>query len=128
MNWEAMKDGTLAALAVIGSWIANTLGGWDAALIVLVTFMAIDYVTGLMVALVFHASPKTEGGGLASGECFKGLVRKMMILLFVLLGTGLDNVIGGSYVRTAVILFFIGIVGYKLLTSISYPSFFCHDK
>lgn len=49
---------------------ANALGGRDAAPAVLVSFMAADYVTGILVAMVFTASPKTKGGGLSSGECW----------------------------------------------------------
>ena len=52
------KNAILAVLAAIGSFIANQLGGWDAALIVLICLMAIDYVTGIILAAVFKASPK----------------------------------------------------------------------
>ena len=55
-----MKDGICTAIGVVGSVIASLFGGWDAALVTLVIFMAIDYVTGLLVAGVFHNSGKTE--------------------------------------------------------------------
>lgn len=54
-----MKDGICTAIGVVGSVIASLFGGWDAALVTLVIFMAIDYVTGLLVAGVFHNSGKT---------------------------------------------------------------------
>jgi len=128
MNAGEIKNAVLVALAAVGTFIANALGGWDAALAVLIGFMAADYVTGILVALVFHASPKTEGGGLASGECFKGLVRKCLILVFVWLGTMLDQVIGGAYVRTAIILFYIGNEGLSIIENVvlmgmPYPKF-----
>lgn len=118
----------MTALAIIGSFIANQLGGWDAALAVLVGMMSIDYITGLLVGAVFNKSPKTVSGKLVSSECFKGLVRKCMILLFVWLGTMLDKVIGAAYVRTAITLFFIANEGLSILENtaimgIPYPSF-----
>lgn len=128
MEANAIKNGVLAALAAAGAWIANVLGGWDLALAVLVGMMAIDYITGILVALIFHNSPKTTGGGLASGECFKGLVRKCMILVFVWLGAMLDSAMGVGYVRTAVIIFYIGNEGLSVLENMGnmglrYPKF-----
>jgi len=120
MNAGEIKNAVLAVLAAVGTFIANALGGWDAALAVLIGFMAADYVTGLLVALVFHASPKTEGGGLASGECFKGLIRKCLVLMFVWLGSMLDQVIGAAYVRTAIVLFYIGNEGISILENVGY--------
>ncbi|MEG1492112.1 MAG: phage holin family protein, partial [Oscillospiraceae bacterium] len=87
---------------------------------VLIGLMAADYLTGIIVALVFHASPKTSGGGLASGECFKGLFRKCMILVFVWLGTMLDGMVGAAYVRTAIIIFYIGNEGLSLVENTAY--------
>ena len=45
-----MKEWICTAIGVVGSFIASLFGGWDAALATLVIFMAIDYVTGLIVA------------------------------------------------------------------------------
>ena len=49
-----MKEWICTAIGVVGSFIASLFGGWDAALATLVIFMAIDYITGLIVAGVFH--------------------------------------------------------------------------
>ena len=56
----------------------------------LVIFMGIDYVTGLIVAGVFHNSGKTESGALESRAGWKGLCRKGMTLLIVLIACRLD--------------------------------------
>ena len=61
-----MKDTICTAIGIIGGVIASLFGGWDTALQTLVIFMAIDYITGLVVAGVFHASPKTKTGALES--------------------------------------------------------------
>ncbi len=94
-------------VGMIGSFIASLFGGWDAGLITLLSFMIIDYVSGLIVAGVFHNSKKTETGTLESRAGWKGLCRKGMTLLFVLIGHELDVVIGTSYIRDAVIIGFI---------------------
>ena len=67
---------------------------------------AIDYITGLVVAGVFHASPKTKTGALESKAGWKGLIRKGETLLIVLVACQLDAVIGGSFVRDAAIIGF----------------------
>ena len=69
--------------------------------------MAIDYVSGLVVAGVFHTSNKTNSGSLESRAGWKGLCRKCMTLLFVLVAYRLDLVIGTNYIRDAVIIAFI---------------------
>lgn len=73
----------------------------------LLIFMVIDYITGLVVAGVFHKSKKTENGALESKAGFKGLCKKCMILLFVLIGHRLDIAIGTAYIKDAVCIAFI---------------------
>lgn len=53
-----MKDTFCMAVGALGAAIASLYGGWDAALQTLILFMAVDYVTGLIVAGVFHAQPQ----------------------------------------------------------------------
>lgn len=76
MNLTQMKNTVLAALAAAGSAIAQALGGWDVALKVLICFMALDYVTGWLVAAVWHKSAKSKTGALDSKASYKGLVKK----------------------------------------------------
>lgn len=104
---KLMKDGILTGVGVVGSFIASLFGGWDAALMTLVIFMAIDYVTGLIVAGVFKASTKSETGALESRAGWKGLCRKGMSLLIVLVAYQLDVVMGSTFIRDAVIIAFI---------------------
>ena len=102
-----MKLKLLTFIGLIGSWIASLLGGWDAALETLVIFMAVDYVTGLIVAGVFHTSEKTQNGALESRAGWKGLCRKGLTLLVVLVGCRLDLIMGSNFIRDAVIIAFI---------------------
>lgn len=94
-------------IGVIGSTIAALFGGWDAALVTLVIFMGVDYLTGLVVAGVFHNSEKTEDGALESRAGWKGLCRKGVTLLVVLVACRLDLVIGSNFIRDAVVIAFI---------------------
>lgn len=94
-------------LGVAGGFVAAMFGGWSDALITLIVFMAIDYSTGLIVAGVFKKSKKSESGALESRAGFKGLCRKGVALLIVLVAVRLDIVMHTSYIKDAVIIAFI---------------------
>lgn len=102
-----MKDEFCVIVGALGGAVASFFGGWDAALQTLVIFMAIDYITGLIVAGVFHKSPKSTSGALESRAGWKGLCRKGETLLIVLVACRLDAVMGTSLVRDAVVIGFI---------------------
>lgn len=102
-----MRMKLLTIIGVIGSGFASLFGGWDAALHTLLIFMGIDYLTGLIVAGVFHNSEKTENGTLESRAGWKGLCRKGVTLAIVLVACRLDMVIGSNFIRDAVIIAFI---------------------
>ena len=102
-----MKEMICTILGFVGSTIASFFGGWDAGLTTLLIFMAIDYISGLIVAGVFKKSPKSDTGSLESKAGWKGLCRKCMTLVFVLVAYRLDLVIGTNYIRDAVIIAFI---------------------
>lgn len=128
MDANVIKNGILAGLAVFGSFAANALGGWDAAMQVLVALMVADYITGVLVAAVWHKSSKSSSGTLNSVAGFKGILKKCAILLLVWIGVLLDNATGANYIRTAVVLFFIGNEGISLLENLGlmgvpYPAF-----
>lgn len=102
-----MKEGIFAGIGVVGGFIASLFGGWDAALVTLIIFMGVDYLTGLIVAGVFHNSEKTETGTLESRAGWKGLCRKGVSLLVVLVACRLDLVIGSNFIRDSVVIAFI---------------------
>lgn len=102
-----MKNAICGVLGMIGGAIASAFGGWSAGLTTLLIVMAIDYLSGLIVAGVFHKSPKSESGALESRAGWKGLVRKGMTLLIVLIGCRLDILLGIMYIRDAMIIAFI---------------------
>ena len=99
-----MRNAISAFAGVIGSAITYLMGGWDLALQTLLIFMAVDYITGLIVAGVFKKSPKTKKGGLSSLIGWKGLCRKGMALIIVLIACRLDMLVGTDFIRDAVVI------------------------
>ena len=99
-----MKNIFSSFIGIIGSTLASLLGGWDMALQTLIIFMTIDYVTGLMVAGIFNKSTKTKHGALESVAGWKGLCRKGVALLIVLIACRLDLLTGANLIRDAVVI------------------------
>ncbi len=102
-----VKTAVLAAVGMAGSLISGFFGGWTSSMTTLIIFMAIDYITGLVVAGVFKKSGKSASGGLESRAGFKGLCRKGMILVILLIACRLDVLIGTTYIRDAVCIAFV---------------------
>ena len=102
-----MKNYLCLSIGMIASLLINLFGGWDSSIVTLLIFMAIDYITGLIVAGVFHKSKKTNSGALKSNETFKGLAKKGMVLFFVIIGTRIDILLGTDYVRDSICIAFI---------------------
>ena len=94
-------------IGVIGGAISAAFGGWSSSLTTLLIFMSIDYITGLMVAGIFKNSGKSKNGALESRAGFKGLCRKGVTLLIVLVACRLDIILGSNFIRDSVIVAFI---------------------
>lgn len=118
MNARLIYYSALAVLAAAGATLAEALGGWDTALQTLVIFMAIDYVTGILCALIWKRSPKSTDGTFESKASLKGLIRKGAILLVVLVAARLDMLMGTEVTRLAVILFFIANDGFSIIENL----------
>lgn len=95
---------TIAGLA--GAAVAALFGGWTEAMTILCILMALDYIGGLLVAGIWHRSPKTETGGLESRAGAKGLIRKLFILALVAVAHFVDRLVGTNYIRDAVAIAF----------------------
>lgn len=123
-----MKNVSYVGFGIAGSIIAQALGGWDMALQTLIIFMAADYITGLIVAGVFKKSPKTPNGAMESKAGFKGLCKKGMILLYVLIAAQVDKLTGTEVVRNTVVIGFIANEAISILENgglmgVWYPKF-----
>ncbi len=93
----------------VGGWLGWFLGGCDGLLYALIAFVVIDYITGVMCAVIDH--------NLSSEIGAKGIFKKVLIFLLVGIGHIIDTqVIGsGSVLRTAVIFFYISNEGVSLV-------------
>ena len=103
-----------AAITAIGGWLGYFLGGIDGLMIALLVFMVLDYVTGVMVAIVDK--------DLSSRVGFRGLFKKLLIVMLVGVANVVDTqVIGtGSALRGAVICFYLSNEGLSLLENAAY--------
>ena len=89
------------AVAAIGGWLGYFLGGMDGLMIALIVFMALDYITGLMCAVIDKK--------LSSAVGFKGICKKVLILMLVGVAHIVDlHVVGtGDALRSAVVCFYL---------------------
>ena len=95
--------------AAMGGAVGAVLGGFDGFLYALIVFVAVDYVTGVMVGILNKE--------LSSRVGFRGIFKKVMIFCLVAVGHIIDtHVIGnGSVLRTAVIFFYLSNEGISIL-------------
>ncbi|HEY9575006.1 MAG TPA: phage holin family protein [Lachnospiraceae bacterium] len=97
------------AFTAVGGWLGYFLGGCDGLIIALLLFVVIDYITGVMCAVVDRK--------LSSAVGFKGIFRKVLIFMLV----GIANIIdvqvikSGSVLRTAVVFFYLSNEGLSLI-------------
>ncbi len=109
----------LTVIGSIGSVFSYLFGGFDKLLIALIVFMVIDFLSGLILAIVFKNSNKTRNGRLSSEAGIKGLAKKIFILFIVAVGTQLDLVLGVSFVRDGVVISFISMEGLSILENVA---------
>lgn len=116
---KAFYASFLANFSFLGAALLSGLGGWDNNLRALVVCMSVDYLLGVLIALVWHKSQKTKDGTFESNASLKGLLRKFSILLVVYVAVQLDNVSGtGDYLRMAAILFFTANEGFSIIENL----------
>jgi toxin secretion/phage lysis holin len=103
--WSFIQVG----FAAVGGWLGYFLGGMDGFIYALITFVVVDYITGLMCAVLDKK--------LSSEIGFQGIFKKILIFSLVAIGHIIDkNVIGdGSVIRTAVIFFYLSNEGISIL-------------
>ncbi|WAH38626.1 phage holin family protein [Alicyclobacillus dauci] len=99
-NFARLDSAFCLVCAVIGTWISQLYGGWNASLSVLVWLVAGDYATGLIASAL-------DGTGLSSKVGFRGIAKKVMILFLVLVAHELDVALGVNALMNLVIYFYV---------------------
>ena len=120
-----MKENICTLIAVIGAIFTSLVGGWDSAMNTLVIFMAIDFMTGFVTAIL-GKSKHSGSGKLNSKAVWVGLAKKFCIILMVIVAMRIDILLETTYVRDATCIGFcvnepLSIVENTSLMGISYP-------
>ena len=110
------------AVTAVGGWLGYFVGGMDGMMIALIVLMALDYVTGVMCAVIDKK--------LSSAVGFKGICKKVLILMLVGVANVVDlHVVGsGAVLRGAVIAFYLSNEGLSLLENAAHVGLPVPDK
>lgn len=106
-------DTTQFIFTVVGAYFGWFIGGFDGLIYALAAFVAIDYMTGVMVGIIEKK--------LSSSVGFRGIFKKVLIFIFVGIGHTTDFYVlkNGSAVRTAIIFFYLSNEGLSILENSS---------
>ena len=120
-----MKENICTLIAVIGAIFTSLVGGWDSAMNTLVIFMAIDFMTGFVTAIL-GKSKHSGSGKLNSKAVWVGLAKKFCIILMVIVAMRIDILLETTYVRDATCIGFcvnelLSIIENTSLMGIPYP-------
>lgn len=108
LSSRAVFSSVFATLGTLFTWL---FGEWDLIFKVLASFMLIDYITGVLVAYIESEIDSKKG--------FKGIVKKVLMLILLTVGVLLDRLIGSEWTfRTAVCYFLIGNEGWSIVENI----------
>lgn len=113
---EFMKDFITMVkcfFATMGGALGAVLGGWDGFLYALIVFVVVDYLTGVLVAVIGHR--------LSSQVGFHGIAKKVVIFFLVAVGYVIDSLViqNGNVIRTAVIFFYLSNEGISILENVA---------
>lgn len=108
MHLEKIFNSVSVVSGIIGGGAAYWLGGWDTLLWTLLTFIILDYVTGVIKGIYQK--------NLSSEISFRGLLKKVVIIIMVVVANSLQKLLGDSVpLREIVIVFYIANEGISLL-------------
>ena len=106
-----MKYWFNSAFSFLAGGLIYLLGGWDISIKVLITFMIIDYITGIAAAI--------KNKELSSKIGSFGLVKKCLMLILVAIAVEIDELVGQHGIfRTMVIYFYVGNEGISILENL----------
>ncbi len=109
------KYSALFMVGTLGSFFSYLFGGFDSLMIALIVLLSIDFLSGLLLAVVFKKSKKTESGRLSSAAGIKGLSKKIFILFLIAMSQQLDIILTTSFIRDGAVISFIFMEGLSIL-------------
>lgn len=97
---------------IVGGFLCKIFGGYDILLKALIVFIILDYITGVLKAIYTKTVSSQTG--------FKGLIRKFLILIVVVVAVTIEGVLGDAIpIREITITFFLCNEGISLLENAS---------
>lgn len=102
-----MKLMIITSFGVFTATLTSIFGAWTESMTTLCVFMLLDYILGLTVSYVFKKSPKTKTGGLNSKIHFKGIIKKISMIILVLVGSRADMLLGTNFIQYGIVYSFI---------------------
>lgn len=102
-----MRETFYTIMATVGSILSYFIGGVDTMFTVLCVLLLVDYISGIIVAVVFKNSTKTESGKVNSMVSFRGLCKKFFVVALVGVANLLDISLGTNFIRGGVVVAFI---------------------
>ena len=91
----------------IGTLLINLIGKPTDDIIILIVLMIIDLIVGFLISAIWQKSSKTDSGKLSSSVMFKGIVKKFLTLVIVVIAYQLDILLAMNVIRHIVIIAFI---------------------
>jgi toxin secretion/phage lysis holin len=113
----AVGAAVYTAVGTIGGAIVYLIGGWDTALQTLVTFMLVDYITGVMLAIL-NKSKKSPKGGLSSEAGLKGIFKKAGMLLVVIVANRIGVMAGSDTIRNICVIILVANEGLSIIENL----------
>ena len=92
-----------AAVGVVSAFGAYIFGEWSNDVFALIILMIIDFIMGILLAIVFRKSSKSKKGGLSSTAAWKGIAKKTCTLLLVAVAYQADILLSTAYIRPTVV-------------------------
>lgn len=115
MNISGSKSAVCAVAGAFGALFFRLFGGWSEDILTLIAFMTVDFIMGIILAGVFGKSQKSDSGALESRAGWKGICKKCVTLLCVLIAHRLDVSLDTDYIRTGVVIAFIANEGISVI-------------
>ena len=98
MNGQRLRVLVSVVLASIFAALNTLIGGWDEAMIILLAFIGLDILSGWTRAFIQKK--------LSSNESFRGMAKKVLILVIVAVAAQADRLAGTDLLRKAACAFY----------------------